>query len=397
MPTDPIYLDHNATSPLAPAAAEAMRHAWAAGFANPASQHGPGRAARRRLEACRTEILRLLGAEPAGRAPDRLVLTSGGTEANDLALRGMLAASGKRRIVISAIEHPSVARTADALESEGVEVDRLAVTRDGVVRIEPLAELLATAGDQIGLVSVMLASNETAVLQPIAQLATLCRESHVPLHTDAVQAVGKLPVGFRDLGVTALTFTAHKFHGPIGVGGLLLAPEARIEPRLWGGFQQDGLRPGTEATPLVAGAAAALRLAVDDMDQRAERLAGLRDRLEAALLASWPGAVALGAAADRSPHATCIAFRGGDRQALVMAYDLAGVACSSGSACASGSSQPSPTLIAMGLKPDLVDGAVRFAVGALTTRDDVETAISRLVEVNDRLQPTKTDMSATRS
>ncbi|TWU00616.1 Cysteine desulfurase [Botrimarina colliarenosi] len=382
MPAEPIYLDHNATSPLLPAAAEAMRETWATAWANPASQHAPGRAARRVLEESRERVIRLLGGDPTGRSPDRLVFTSGGTEANALAIRGLLAASGKRRLAISAIEHPSVSRTADRLEAAGVAVDRLGVGNDGRVRVEELVALLAEAAEEIGLVSVMLASNETGVVQPVAELADLSRAAGVPFHTDAVQAIGKSEVAFRNLAVNALTFTAHKFHGPVGIGGLLLAPGAIPKPLLDGGFQQESLRPGTEPAPLAAGLAAALEAAVVGDAERVSRLRSLRDRLERGVRGSWPGSVVIGAESSRLPNTTCIAFPGGDRQALVMAYDLAGVACGTGSACASGSSEPSPTLLAMGLERTLVDGAVRFAVGAMTTDAEIDVAIERVSRVN---------------
>jgi cysteine desulfurase len=388
MPPTPIYLDHNATSPLLPAAAEAMREAWATAWANPASQHAAGRAARRVLETAREQIIHLLGGDPTGRSPDRLVFTSGGTEANVLAIRGLLAASGKRRLVISAIEHPSLARTAEQLEAGGVRVDRLGVGSDGRVRVEELEALLAEAAGEIGLVSVMLASNETGVVQPLQEINLLCREAGVAVHTDAVQVAGKSNLGFREWGGAALTVAAHKFHGPIGVGALLLAPHAKLAPQLLGGHQQEGLRAGTESAPLAAGMAAALNAAGGGkfMGQHYLRLRGKRDKLEDGILTTWPGAVVIGAESPRLPHGACIAFPGADRQALVMAYDLAGVACSTGSACASGSSEPSPTLLAMGLDRKLIDGAVRFAVGAITTEAEIDEAIERIGRVNAGLR-----------
>jgi cysteine desulfurase len=386
MPAETIYLDHNATSPLLPAAAEAMREAWATAWANPASQHAAGRAARRVLEEARERVVRCLGGDSSGRSPDRLVLTSGGTEANCLALRGLLAASGKRRLIVSAIEHPSIARCAERLAVGGVSVHRLGADRNGQVRPEELARLFSDFGDEVGLVSVMTASNETGALQPLADLAALCDEHGVWFHTDAVQAVGKTPIAFRATqGLSALTLTAHKFHGPIGVGGLLLAPGILPEAQLVGGFQQTGVRAGTEAAPLAAGMAAALTAACDELPERAARMARLRDRLQKGLLDSWPGSVVIGAAGPRLPHAACIAFPGADRQALVMAYDLAGVACSTGSACASGSSEPSATLLAMGLDRKLIDSAVRFAVGAMTTEGEIDGAIARITRVNQGL------------
>lgn len=377
-----IYLDHNATTPLLPAAAEAMRQAWADSFANPASQHGHGRAARRTLEAAREEIVSLLGGDPTGRDPDRLVFTSGGTESNSLVMRGMLAGGRRKRLVVSAIEHPSVAATADHLSRKGVTVHRLGVDGDGLVHIDELRALLASHASDIGLVSVMAANNETGVIQRVGELAELCRKAGVPMHTDASQAVGKLPVRFRLYGMAAMTFTAHKFHGPLGIGGLLLAPGVTIKPMFDGGFQQGGVRPGTESAPLAVGMLAALRVAMSEKAERQEQMRRLRDRLEARLVASWPGAVVLGGDAPRLRHTTCVAFPGANRQAMVMAYDLAGVACSTGSACASGSSEPSPTLLAMGVAPPLVEGAVRFSLGATTTEEEVEEAALRIERVH---------------
>ena len=375
-----VYLDHNATTPVLPVVADAMREAEQHGFANPASQHGPGRDARRIVERARERLLSLLGGEPNGMAADRLVFTSGGSEANDLALRGLLS-SRPKRLVISAIEHPSISATADRLEQEGVQVDRLPVDSRGVANLEELRRLLTT-GDPVGLVSLMLANNETGVLQPVAEAARLCRESGVPLHTDAVQAVGKITVDFRSLGVAALTFTAHKFHGPLGVGGLLLRHDAQIEPRFFGGHQQAGLRPGTESAPLAAGAEAALTAWHKESGERQERTARLRDHLERGILQIDPQAQLIGGGAERLPHTSCVAFPGADRQALVMAYDLAGVACATGSACASGSSEPSPTLLAMGLPSEVVGGAIRLSLGATTTPDEIDLAIHRMKAVH---------------
>lgn len=385
MSAETIYLDHNATSPLSPAAAEAMLAAWRDAYANPASQHSPGRAARRRLVAARDEVVELLGGEAGGRAPDRLVLTSGGSEANTLALRGLLATSGKRRMVVSAIEHPSVGATADALAAEGFEVDRLGVDVDGVVIEQQLAELLDRHAGEIGLVSVMAASNETGVVQPIQRLARRCREAGVWLHSDATQLVGKHPLRFREVGLAAATFAAHKFNGPLGVGGLLLAPGVTPAATTLGGHQQGGLRAGTEGAPLAVGMATALREWREQRAERLDRLRLLRDRLEERLVATWPGAVVVGARSTRLEHTTCLAFPGADRQALAMAYDLAGVACSTGSACASGSSEPSPTLLAMGLPREIVESAVRFSLGATTTPDQIDDAVERMAGVNRKL------------
>jgi cysteine desulfurase len=255
-----------------------------------------------------------------------------------------------------------------------------------VLQLDDLSERL-DEGQPVGLVSIMLASNETGVMQPIDQIAALCRSAGVPLHTDAVQAVGKIEVNFRQLGVTALSFTAHKFHGPVGIGGLLLRPEASLKPLLYGGHQQSGLRAGTESAALTSGMLAALEAWSEEREARPQRIALLRDQLEQSVQQENRGVVLLGAGAIRAPHTSCIAFPGADRQALVMAYDLAGVACATGSACASGSSEPSSTLLAMGFPDELVRGAVRFSLGATTTAEQIELAVERIGAVNRSIGP----------
>jgi cysteine desulfurase len=375
-----IYLDHNSTTPLAPEAAAAMAGCQHAGYANPESQHQPGRRARQMLEEARDEISRILGADLSGRTPDRLIFTSGGTEANNLALfglAGLWSGGPAGRIVISAIEHPSVSRPAEALEQRGWQVDRLGAGESGVVCVEQFAALL---DQKPRLASVMLANNETGVIQPVGQLAELSGAAEVPLHTDACQAVGKIAVNFRQLGVAAMSVAAHKFHGPRGIGVLIVLGEMALEPMLFGGFQQQGFRPGTEPVALAVGMAAALAAFEREREQRKRRVTSLRDRLAAALVAAWPMAVVIGANSERLPNTACIAFPGLDRRALVMALDLAGVACSTGSACASGSSEPSPTLVAMGLPADVVAGALRFSLAATTTVEEINEAAHRIAD-----------------
>jgi cysteine desulfurase len=380
MRESPLYLDHNATTPLLPEVAEAMRQCAEERLLNPASQHAFGRQARRRLEDARERIAELLGASAA----DRIVFTSGGTEANNLALfgrtdagRGTGAAnSAELRLVISAVEHPSVSAAADELARRGWRVDRLGVNEDGVVRAEELAGLLRP---QTRLVAVMLGQNETGVLQPVAELAAICARSRVPLHTDACQVVGKLPVDFRGLGVDTLSAAAHKFHGPLGIGALVVRHGVTLRPQLFGGVQQEGLRPGTEPVALAVGMCSALELWNTQREKRAARLRRLRDRFEAAIVAGWPSAEVIGRRSKRLPHTSNIAFVGLDRQALFMSLDQAGVACSTGSACASGSSEPSPALVAMGLPPAVWGAALRFSFGALTTEAEVDEAARRIL------------------
>lgn len=386
---DLIYLDHNATTPMLPEVAEAMSQCLAAGYANPASQHRAGRRARQVLEEAREGIGRLLGADLESPHPDQVLFTSGGTEANNLAILGLSRASGRQtaktsaqtespQVIISSIEHPSVVGPAESLKQQDFDIDRLDVSSDGVVQTENLASLLRP---QTRLVSVMLGNNETGVLQPVEQLAPICAAAGVPLHTDAIQVVGKFPVNFRALGVAALSASAHKFHGPVGIGVLLVRQGTPLAPLMHGGFQQSGLRPGTESVALGVGMHAALTIWQREWKTRAARMTGLRDAFESMLLSDCPELVVHGSKVPRLPHTSNVAFPGLDRQALMMALDLAGVACSTGSACASGSSEPSPTLLAMGCSRPLVEGSLRFSLGAQTTPAEVAEAARRILRV----------------
>jgi cysteine desulfurase len=229
------------------------------------------------------------------------------------------------------------------------------------------------------LVALILGQNETGVIQPVARLSAICAAHGVFLHTDAAQVVGKLAVDFRALGATTMTVAAHKFHGPLGIGALLVRHGVPLRPQLFGGTQQGGLRPGTESVALAVGMCRALELSHEQQRDRAARMRQLRDRLEAQILGGWPSAVVLGAGSERLPHTSHIAFAGLERQALFMALDQAGVACSTGSACASGSSEPSPVLLAMGCEPAVVASALRFSLGATTTAAEIEEAARRIL------------------
>lgn len=387
---EPIYLDHNASTPVLPEVIEAMRACWAEPQLNPSSQHAFGRAARRSLEVARERIAELLGAVTTGAWPDRLIFTSGGTEANNLAIHGLShdlradhsPASSRGHLIISAIEHPSVTALADDFERRGWQVDRLGVDSRGVIRVDDLGRLLRP---ETRLVAAMLAQNETGVLQPVGELAAICAERGVPAHTDAAQVVGKLPVDFHALGVATMAVAAHKFHGPLGIGALVVRHGIELRPLLHGGFQQAGLRPGTEPVALAVGMCRALELWHAERHERAERMRALRDHFERAITRGWMSAQVIGADAERLPHTSQIAFIGLDRQALFMALDQAGVACSPGSACASGSSERSPALAAMGC-PDAVSGsALRFSLGATTTDQEVDEAARRILHCCNNL------------
>ena len=381
----PIYLDHNATTPIDPEVVEAMDRIHSAGLGNPAAQHQFGQRARRALEEARHGIAEILGADLDAAEPDRLVFTSGGTEANNLAVLGIAraAAGGEPgQVILSGIEHASVIEPAERLMDDGWQVDTLGAHADGTVRGERLTELLA---EETRLVSVILANHETGVIQPVGELAEICNRAGVPMHTDAVQMVGKGPVDFRWLGVAALSLAAHKFHGPLGVGALILRAGVPIEPLLFGGHQQEGLRPGTESVALAVGMWTALRVWQREQDSSAARLTGLRDRFEGVLKAALPNIMIHGDRARRVPRTSNVGFPGLDGQILFTALDAAGVACSMGSSCASGSAEVSPTLLSMGIPRTTAACTLRFSLGSTTTEAQIDEAVRRIAVVCRKL------------
>ena len=386
MPAETIYLDNNATTPLAPEVAEAMHSCARCQHGNPASQHEPGRRARRLVENAREDIARLLGAKTSGMDADQVLFTSGATEANNLAIRG-LAGQPPGRILVSAVEHPSVMGTCQWLGKLGFDVRILPVDTNGVVVDAALDSLL---DNTTRLVSVMLGNHETGVLQPIAKIAERCHDAKVPLHTDAVQAAGKIPIRFRELGATMLSISAHKFHGPTGIGALVIRSDTTLEPITYGGFQQAGLRPGTESVEMAVGLQTALQHACNALPPRDQQLSELRQMFESELRRQIPGIVVHADQVARLPHTANVSFPGLDRQAIVMALDVAGVACSTGSACASGSSEPSPTLLAMGCPEELYSSAVRFSFGARNTPAEVTAAVRRILATINNLRRAKT-------
>ncbi|TWT38442.1 cysteine desulfurase family protein [Blastopirellula retiformator] len=381
MKRQPIYLDNNATTRIDRQVAETLSHAWSQGYVNPSSQHALGRRSRAALETAKEDLLKGIGAQTQGFASDELLLTSGGTESNNLAIFGLVKPQ-PGKVIVSSIEHPSVSAAADLLRMRGYDVQAIRVQQNGLVDLDHFRQLLSP---DTQLVSMMLANNETGVLQPVAEMAAMCREIEVKTHTDAVQAVGKSDVQFRELGVDALTLTAHKMHGPRGVGGLVLRHGVQISPQLHGGGQQLAKRPGTEPVELGIAMTEALRLSLAAKADYAE-IAQLRAEMEASLREIDPTAVIHGADVARLPHTISVSFPGIDRQALVMAVDLAGVCISTGSACASGSSERSPVLIAMGLENDQIESAVRISLGRDTTGDEAREALSRISKCVNNLR-----------
>jgi cysteine desulfurase len=385
--TQPIYLDHNSTSPIDPSVAQTISDCYAAGYVNPASQHQMGQRARRKLERVRTRMAEILGANCAGMQTDQLVLTSGGTESNNLAMIGLcrgaypdpsVSPNRPARVLISAIEHPSVTGSAEQLVRMGYEVERIPVDRHGVCELDVFESLI---DEQTILVSMMLANNETGVIQGVAEAAAICRKQGVLIHTDAVQAVGKIPVNFGELGVDALSFTAHKLGGPRGIGGLLIRHGLTPQPILFGGFQQMAIRPGTEDVALAAGMCQALELYQADPQGRSDSLATLRDRLQNELQAQFDDLVVNGGDAPRVPHTLNISFPGIDRQSFLLAADMAGLAISTGSACASGSSELSPVLLAMKLENEVVAGSIRISLGISTTEAEITESTRRIGKI----------------
>ncbi len=395
----PIYLDYNSTTPISPGVARVMAQCRQQQYLNPASQHRPGQEARLVLERHRSEMIDMLGAVSRGMHTDRLILTSGGTESNNLAIVGLAKSARDRvdadsasplahRIIISAIEHPSVIGVAHFLATEGFQVETIPVDSRGVCDLDDLAAKLDTASDPskgpIAVVSIMAANNETGVIQPIKQAARMCREKQIHFHTDAVQMVGKTEVNFQEIGADCLSFTAHKFHGPRGVGGLLVRNGVELTPLIYGGFQQMGTRPGTEDVTLTTGMHQAL-LEYQQSPHRESETGRLRQRLESGLLKRVPDAIINGQGASRMSHTTNISFPGINRQAFLMAADFAGLAISTGSACASGSSDPSHVIIAMGASQDVIEGSIRVSLGAMTTQQEIDDALTRFQQVIDRL------------
>lgn len=352
-----VFLDHNATTPVDAAVLAAMTPYWADCAANPSSAHRAGVAARRAVDAAREQVAAFVGVRPA-----QVVFTSGGSEANNLFLRGVAATLRPSRVVVSAAEHACVRRPAKGLARSGWQVAEVGVDADGRIDI---AELRAQATGGLGIASFIAAHNETGVLQDIPALAEVARDAGAVVHTDAVQMAGKLPLDFDALNVDALSLSAHKLHGPKGIGALVVGKRLDLRAQIEGGGHEHGLRAGTENVPAIVGFGVACELAAARMAAERERQTALRDGLVNALQAL--GAVMFGAGAERLPNTVFFAFPGIDGATLLLALDEAGFALGSGSACSSSEHAPSPTLVAMGVAPDLARGALRVSIGRGTT------------------------------
>jgi cysteine desulfurase len=375
----PVYLDHNATTPVDARVLESMLPWFSRRHGNASSRHEYGRAARAAIDEARAQVARAVGAHAT-----EVVFTSGGTEANNLFVRGAAAETKPGMVAISAVEHPSVREPARALLRQGWRVRELAVDAAGRVTT---ADFSAALAERPGIVSVMLANNETGVLQDVGALAELARPVRAWFHTDAVQALGKMPLDFRALngqGVHALTVSAHKIGGPKGAGALIVDKRLELVPQIAGGGQEHGLRSGTENVPAIVGFGAACQLVVEQESAVAARLLALRGELEHGL--SEQGATIFGLAAGRLPNTIFFALPGIDGETLVARLDRAGFAVASGSACSSVNPEPSHVLMAMGVAPELARGAVRISLGRETTEQEARDFLRALAETAFQLR-----------
>ncbi|MGV3516811.1 cysteine desulfurase family protein [Luteitalea sp.] len=376
-----IYLDHNATTPVDPAVIDAVSDAMRDEFGNASSVHHFGQRAKARLDDARQDLAMLIGA-----APTEVVFTSGGTEADNLAIRGVAEALeplGRRHLVTSSLEHEAVLTTMRALERRGWRVTRVAPDAQGVVHPEAIAEALT---DDTALLSLMHGNNEVGTLQPVAACAALARARGILVHTDAVQTVGKVPVDVHALDVDLLSLSGHKVYGPKGVGALWIRRGTRLQSAMTGGKQERSRRAGTENVPAIVGLGVAARLAGARLEADAARQAALRDSLEQAILARVPGTHVNGAGQPRVPNTTNIGFEGIEAESLLIALDLDGFAVSTGSACSSGTLEPSHVLKAMGLPLHDTQNALRISLGRHTTADDIAALADALPPIVARLR-----------
>lgn len=374
----PAYLDHNATTPVDPRVVQAMLPYLTGPYGNPSSLHRYGRAARDGVERARQQVASLVGAQP-----QQLIWTSGGTESNNLALKGLCWGRPRGRVLYGATEHPAVMEASESLRVEGWDVATIAVGGEGT--LDWPAFVTQCASGPLRLASLMYANNETGVLHDTARAAEYIHNAGGWLHVDATQAAGKLPLSLADTGADLLTLSSHKLYGPKGVGALVVKSEVDLMPLLHGGSQERGLRGGTENLPAIVGFGAAAELAMLELDERMTHCRELHAQLEVGLRAI-PGVCILGACAERLGNTTLFALAGWDGEALLMHLDRKGFAVSSGSACASGSGEPSHVLLAMGVDTVIAKGAVRVSFGKSNTLDEVRGLLTVLADFAGRAE-----------
>jgi cysteine desulfurase len=379
-----IYLDNNATTPLDPAVFEAMKPYLLEDFGNASSIHWYGQRAKEAVETAREQVARLINARP-----NDVVFTSGGTESDNTCLFGVVEAArrqgsdGAKHIVISAIEHPAVLNSAQALEKRGAKVTYVRVGESGVV--DP-ADVERAIRPETVLISIMHANNELGTVQPIEEIGRVARQHGIVFHTDAVQTVGKIPVDVEKLNVDLLSLSAHKFHGPKGAGALYVRKGTNLRPLLYGGHHERDRRPGTENVAGAVGAGKAAELARQKLETESPRIASLRDRLEETILARIPLVTWNGDCNRRLPTTSNVRFDHIEGEGFVIAMDLKGVACSTGAACSSGSLEPSHVLSAIGLTKAQARSSIRFSLGRMTTADDIDGALEILPSVVEHLR-----------
>ena len=373
---DPVYFDHNATTPLDDRVLEAMLPYLRGRYGNASSRHEHGTVARRAADVAREQVAALVNVQPS-----QVIFVSGGTEANNLFIKGAAGYLKPTQIAVSAIEHPCVAKPAQDLARQGWKLRKLAVSRDGA--IDP-ADVDQALKEPTGIVSVMLANNETGVIQDVAAVTVRARAAKAWMHTDAVQALGKIPVDFAALGVHAMTVSAHKLYGPKGAAALVMDKRLQLKPIIHGGGHEQGLRSGTENVPAIVGFGAACALAEGRMRELAPRLETMRERFERGL--DQLGAIAFGARAPRIPNTTYFAFKGILGETLVIELDKAGYAAAPGAACSSANPEPSATLLAMGVDPETALGAVRFSLGTGNTMAQIDEFLKALSATVTRLR-----------
>ncbi len=378
-PLKTIYLDNNATTAVAPDVFDAMRPYYVDFYGNASSVHRLSAKAAAGLREARKTMARVLGCDPS-----EVVVTSCGTESDNMAIRGVLENSGdKRHVVTTLVEHPAVLNVLKELERHGVETTALKVDADGQIDLDELRDSLR---DDTALVTIMLANNETGVLFPFAEIAAIVKERGVVLHTDAVQAIGKVPIDLSQMNVDMMALSAHKFHGPKGIGALYVRKGTACAPLLYGGAQEQGRRAGTENVGGVVAMAMALELAASHLEHYNTETRRLRDALEGGLLAAVPGSYVNGVNCDRLPNTSSICFPGVDAHAMLVLLDEAGICASAGSACKSGSGTASPVLAAMGVPDNDARGMVRLSLGYDTSQEDIDYTIKTVPGIVERMQ-----------
>lgn len=373
-----VYLDHNATTPLDPRVFESMKPYLTDSFGNASSPHHYGRLAKQALERSR-----VIAAEAIGARPEEIIFTSGGTESDNIAIRGIAYHRGKGHIIASSVEHHAVLKTCQALERAGFTTTYLPVDRQG--RVDPDEVKRSVQKDTV-LISLMFANNETGVMQPVAEIGSIAREYGILFHCDAVQGIGKSAIDVDEMCVDLLSLSSHKIYGPQGIGGLYVRDGTELFPIIAGGHHERGLRPGTENIAAIVGFAQALKIAIDEIDTYRGTVSSLRDKLESELLDRIDRVEIHGGQAERLPHTSSVGFSSVEAESILLHLDLKGIAASSGSACTTGEPEPSHVLSAMGISPELARGSIRISLGRENIAEEVDYTVSVLEATVNQLR-----------